>query len=644
MAVIKYVFKILLVTLFFTAVITSNYSLAGSWQSNVNIGGFSRVNIYTPDTESPVGQGRSLLLVLHGCTQSIDAYLSANLEIAADTYGMVIAVPDAENKAGFGCWSYWQGVKSRTAADYQNVITLTTVLTDDAGYNIDPNQVYISGLSSGAAFANTTACLAPDLFAGMGISAGPSIGTSANGAIGSCEAANVALRCEQYAGSYDSFLDTQIASIAFGDIDTTVDQCYNRQNAEGMAAVYGVNELPGTNVVSEDGRTADEVLWQDKRVSMLFFNGVDHAWSGGAGASGAFVNGNGINYALYLGQYFLENNMRVDRNTPPELNNVDVAVDNDILVITGDVSDSDNQVQSVNATVVDFAGNSYQFDTQNVSSGRFSIVSSELPDSLYSINVNAIDTLGAVSPTVMLSARLGPPPPDEPPILTNVQVSTAAQCATITGEVVDANQDLKSVEVNFVNGTQLASLTGNSFEIETCSLPGGTQNAIVTAMDDAGLFTTITLDFEINAAVSATLDGHIADNRLDFSNYANCYLEYGTSVFALNEVELGAQQCQWQDDDASCTGPQKVCSSVGDGNDGNGSGDGDGGDANPNECVEFSSVNYFHKLAGRAYSNGSFFAPDYFAQGSNEPLSGSTWGTNELFSTNGETWRIGKCP
>ncbi|MEM0910703.1 MAG: PHB depolymerase family esterase [Pseudomonadota bacterium] len=635
-------FQVLVITLIVSMFVLTSKAMAGSWQTNVSTGGFSRVHIYTPDTESSIGQGRALLLVLHGCTQSIDAYLNANLEIAAETYGMVVAVPDAENKAGFGCWSYWQGAKSRNAADYRNLISLASTLTDEPQYNIDADQVYISGLSSGATFANTTACLAPDVFAGMGISAGPSIGTSANGAIGACEAANVTLRCEQYAGSFSGFLDTQIASIAFGDVDTTVDQCYNRQNAEGMAGVYSVDELPGTNVVTESGRTADEIFWQENRVSMLFFNGVDHAWSGGVGASGSFVNGNGINYATYLGQYFLDNNIRVDRNAAPELSNVAVQVSNDTLVITGDVSDPDSQVQDVNVTLVDFDGNTTQLSTQNVASGSFNITSASLPDSLYSINVNATDTAGAISDTVSLSARIGPPPPDEAPILSNVIVITVAQCATVTGNVVDANQDLQRVDVDFTNSTQSAVISDDSFSAEACNLPGGEQNATVVAIDNASLSSALTLTFEINAAVTANLDEHIAANRLDFTNYANCYLEYGGAAFALNEIELSSDQCQWQDDDASCAGPQQICSNAGGGGDDDGSGD--GGDGGSDECVDFSGVNYFHKLAGRAYSTGSFFAPDYFAQGSNEPLSGSTWGTSDLFSTDGETWQVGLCP
>ena len=101
----------------FAAALFAMPAFAGSWQQNVSVGGFNKVHLYTPDSVSAIGQGRGLLVVLHGCTQSIDAYLSANLTAAAEQFGLVIAVPDAMNKAGFGCWSYWQGTKARSAGD-----------------------------------------------------------------------------------------------------------------------------------------------------------------------------------------------------------------------------------------------------------------------------------------------------------------------------------------------------------------------------------------------------------------------------------------------------------------------------------------------------------------------------------------------
>lgn len=612
---------------------------AGSWQNNVALGGFNKVHIYTPDTQSSIGDGRALLVVLHGCTQSIDAYLTANLEDAAEAYGMVVAVPDAMNKAGFSCWSYWQGTRSRTAGDYKNVITLAQTLSADVNYNIDSDQVYVAGLSSGAAFANTTACIAPDVFAGMGISAGPSIGTSSSGALGSCEYADVATRCQQYAGSYAGEFSTQIASIAQGDADTTVDQCYNRQNAEGMADVYGVSELAGSNLLGSGTRTANEHVWQDGRVSMVWFNGVDHAWSGGQGASGSYINGSSINYAMYLGQYFLDHNQRVDRNAAPVVTNLQVQVSGQALTVSADVSDVDGTVEQAHVQVTDSVGNSYQYSTQSIVNGGFSLNTASLADDLYFVAVNAEDDKGAISATVSTSQRIGPPPPDTAPVLSNVLASVAGQCVTVSGDVVDINENLTGVVVAFATGNQTATLSGNTFSAEACNQPGGVQSIVVTATDSTSLSATDTLSVTVDAGVTATLDAHISAGRLDYTNYANCYLEYSTAAFKLNEIELSASQCQWQDDDASCTGPMQSCSGNGTGG---GSGDGSGGGSQT--CVEYNTANYYHKVAGRAYSTGNIYVPDYFAAGSNDPLAGSTWGMSNLYSLDGESWSLGTCP
>ena len=612
---------------------TSHSVFAGSWQNNQSLGGFNRVHIYTPDGVSAVGNGRALLLVLHGCTQSIDAYLTANLEQAAEAYGMVIAVPDAVNKAGFSCWSYWQGTKSRNAGDYQNLISLANTLSADASYNIDADQVYIAGLSSGAAFANTTACLAPDVFAGMGISAGPSIGTSSGGAIGTCESANVTARCNIYAGSYQSDFATQIASIAHGDADTTVDSCYNQQNATGMAGVYGVQAIPGSNQITLGGRTAEEYLWQNNRVSMLWLNGVDHAWSGGQGANGAYISGAGINYAMYLGQYFADNNQRVSRNQPPEISNLTATEINSTMSIDGQVSDADGTVVAVDASVTDTAGNQTQLSTQNMQNGQFSLTSGVLADELYFVSVVATDNEGAQSSPATTSIRIGPPPPDTAPVLSNLAATVTGQSVSITGNVVDINQNLTSVTVAFSNGSVSATVQGAAFSAQGSDLAGGEQNAVVTATDDTNLSTTETLTFTVDAGQTATLSEHISAGRLDYTNYANCYLEYSTASFKLNEITLSQGQCQWQDDDGSCAGPMQACSA--------GGGNGGGGGSN---CEEVSAYNYYHKTAGRAYSTGNPLAPDYFAQGSDDPMAGSTWGLTNLYSTQSGVWQVGACP
>jgi poly(hydroxyalkanoate) depolymerase family esterase len=548
---------------------------------------------------------------------------------------MVIAEPDAMNKAGYCCWSYWQGPKSRTSGDYTNLISLANTLTGNSSRGIDPDQVYIAGLSSGAAFANTTACLAPDNFAVIGIIAGPSKGTSSKGALGPCESADVQARCQQYAGSYASHFSSQIASIAQGDQDSTVNLCYNTQNAEGMADLYNVSELPGSTTVSEGaGRTGDETLWQNGRVSKLWFNGVDHAWSGGQSATGSYISGSSINYAEYLGQYFATNNQRVDRNAGPVLSNIQLSLSGSQIVVSANAQDAEGTVVQISAS---FAGINGSLDsgTSSVDSvGNFVITSTALADDLYQVSLLATDNEGKDSALNNSSIRVGPPPAPAAPVLSNILVSVAGQCATINGNVVDTNDDLASVSVAFTNGNVAAIITQTSYSATQCGLPGGTNTATVTASDQAAQTSTDSITFTIDAGQTATLSQHINAGRLNYTNYANCYLEYSTSAFKLFEVSSGASQCLWQDNDASCTGPVQICS---------GSGGGSGGSGGET-CVEYSTYNYYHKTAGRAYSSGSPYAPNYFAQGSDEAMSGSTYGLNTLHSTDNIIWILGNCP
>lgn len=613
------------------------HATAGSWLNNQSLGGFNTVNIYTPDSNSTIGEGKALLIVLHGCVQPVSAYLNANLEAAAERHGMVIAVPDAMNKAGFSCWSYWQGTKSRSSGDYKNLISLAQTMANDASRNIDLQQVYIAGLSSGAAFANTTACLAPDVFAGMGISAGPSIGTSSNGALGPCEAANVAARCAQYGAGYNSYFDTQLASIAQGDQDSTVNLCYNQQNASGMADLYGVSELPTTQVITEGpSRTADETLWQDGRVSKLWFNNVDHAWSGGLGASGAYISASSINYADYLGEYFATYNLRVDRNAGPVLSNISVQIINNTIQVNGTAIDDEGDVSQV---LVSFAGsdNTLQSDTGSVdSAGNFTLSSGTLPDDLYKVTIIATDNDGKDSNAYIHYVRIGPPPAPAAPSLSNILINVNEQCATLSADVADINNDIATVTVLFGTTSIPATLEEGRYVANACALPDGPNTATITAVDDAGLSASESVEFTIDAGKTATLDQHISNGRLAYANYANCYLEYSTSAFTLREVPVNTSQCQWQDTDASCTGPVQACSA-----------DGSPGSQPPpeeNTCVQYSTYNYYHKMAGRAYSTGNPYAPDYFAQGSDVPLAGSTYGVTILNSTDNNQWQIGSCP
>lgn len=366
-----------------TVLIGFSSSAFGAWKTE-SIGGLNTVYTYTPTTVSSVGDGRALLIVLHGCTQAASAFKTANLDDAAEEYGMVVAAPEAAYKQGFGCWGYWTGGIARTSGDYKNVLNLAETLTNRSELDIDPNQVYIAGLSSGGAFAMTLGCLAPDVFAGMGLDAAPSAGTSSMGAIGMKEstAAQTASRCKSYAGSYAGDFNTQITSTAYGTSDYIVNTGYGLQNAEAMASIYGVTKQSGTNTL-QTGVT--ETLWSDNRVSMVVMNGVSHAWPGGSGAGGSYIDGRSINYGSYLGEFFAQNNMRVEgvitNPGEPSIESVkiDVSEDKTSVTISGYVYPDDGTVLdsvtvSVDGVEVDAPTDGYFSEEFSTSIGTHSVV------------------------------------------------------------------------------------------------------------------------------------------------------------------------------------------------------------------------------------------------------------------------------
>ena len=66
-------------------------------------------------------------------------------------------------------------------------------------------------------------CLAPDIFAGVGIAAGPSVGTSSAEYKKVSTGQSMLSRFESFAGNSQAALASQITSVVYGTADYTVD-------------------------------------------------------------------------------------------------------------------------------------------------------------------------------------------------------------------------------------------------------------------------------------------------------------------------------------------------------------------------------------------------------------------------------------
>jgi poly(3-hydroxybutyrate) depolymerase len=315
-----------LATALATLVVTLPAAAEAAWETR-NAGGMS-VHVYTPGAESPLG-GHALLIGLHGCTQTATQLRDlGNFEHAAEDFGMVIALPDVPGGGVLaGCWNYFGALHNGTSGHDAAVISLAETLVGDGALGLDPAQVYLAGFSSGGGEALVVGCLRPDLFAGVGTAAGPSIGTeSTQIAQVSQTAEGAKTLCMQYAAGQAAAFDTQLA-VAFTDAqDFVVAGGYAGVNADMFASIYGaptsspfdLSTVEGSMPAGQGTAFADG---DGPRVALLqSTSGGGHAWPAGSGQAGggiSYVAGVGVDFAYYLATFFTANNRRAEGDWNP---------------------------------------------------------------------------------------------------------------------------------------------------------------------------------------------------------------------------------------------------------------------------------------------------------------------------------------
>lgn len=326
-------------------------TVAGTWSTENNLAGMDSVYIYLPATFPAINNKRALMINLHGCSMSnTDMKNNAGWTSVADQFGMVVALPDVPNGGvfNFDCWDYYGENHTRNNKYNDEIIDLANELMGRSELNIDPDQIYITGFSSGAGQAIVIACLAPDIFAGVGASAGPGLGTTASQyasvPLNYSDQAQAAL-CNDLAGNYVSSFSTQIYSTIHGSADPVVSSIFNDHGANIMRLVYGASTQEQSVSVATDGVKTIYSDSKGPRVSKITVSGMGHDWSSGNGGStGYFVN-NKVDYPSYVTQWFFDNNRRVNNG-------------NNVIYTT-------NGIESVNASSLKVAKTRHSFPNDN---------------------------------------------------------------------------------------------------------------------------------------------------------------------------------------------------------------------------------------------------------------------------------------
>ena len=492
-----------------------------TWATDSANGGALTGYYYWPASAPALGGKRALVLVLHGCAQTaagdvIDGTSDKgyNWKPVADQYGAVILAPNATgNLYGSHCWDWAKSTHSRSTGHSGVLLDLINRFVSNPQYAIDPKQVYVAGLSSGGAQTMVMGCLAPDVFAGVGINAGPPPGVSTLqiGAVPSGYTATTAANnCKNLAGSNASQFATQVAGVIWGTNDYTVAQAYGPLDAAAMRLAYGGSFTKGAAVTVATG--GSNIPYTDAngklRTSEITVSGMGHAWPAGTGGQNSnYVDAAKVNYPAFVMDFWFRNNLRVARVAPPSMASCSASVSGSTITVNGSASGTIGSYRVVlnGTTPVD--------DAAAGSGAGFTKAYAGRADGYYSGSVTATDSGTGLTSNACAIAQflVGSAPALQPP------AGLAAGARTATSIALSWNASNGATGYNvYRNGTRVnaAALTSAGYT-DTGLTTATSYSYQVSALGNGGV------ESARSASVTASTTSGFVCTTTTASNYAH---------------------------------------------------------------------------------------------------------------------------
>jgi poly(hydroxyalkanoate) depolymerase family esterase len=273
------------------------------------------------------GQPVPLVVMLHGCTQSPDDFAAGTrMNVLAEEHTCLVAYPaQAASANASKCWNWFDPRDQQRGQGEPSLIAGITrqVMRD---YSVDPERVYVAGLSAGAAAAAIMGMTYPDLYAAIGVHSGLACGAASD--LPSAFAAMQQGEAAAGRGS-DNASDVRgsrglVPTIVFhGDRDSTVhprngDWVIEQSRATPMADLRTTvqhGRVPGGHAYR---RTLHAAARGQTILEQWVIHGAGHAWSGGSPA-GSYTDPRGPDAAREMLRFFLEHrHPQAERGVQPE--------------------------------------------------------------------------------------------------------------------------------------------------------------------------------------------------------------------------------------------------------------------------------------------------------------------------------------
>lgn len=264
--------------------------------------------LYVPASAEKKPKG--LVLMLHGCTQSPDDFATGTgMNAIAEKHGLLIAYPTQTGRDNAAsCWNWFEtGHQLRDAGEPAILAGLTRKLIKEFG--IQKDQVFVAGLSAGAAMAVIMGKAYPELFDSVGVHSGLSYQSAGN-----VMSAMAVMRGKAGSRLFAKPQPTEATSVRTRTIifQGTADRTVHPSNAQRifeMAAGGATKSKSKTTSGSINGRAYKKTIIPadngEAIVESWLVEGAGHAWFGG-NPSGSYADPDGPDASAEMVRFFLK--------------------------------------------------------------------------------------------------------------------------------------------------------------------------------------------------------------------------------------------------------------------------------------------------------------------------------------------------
>ena len=258
------------------------------------------------------GQALPLVVMLHGCTQNPDDFAAGTgMNDAALERGFFVLYPAQAQRANPArCWNWFKHNHQRRGRG-EPALLAGMVREVMARHPIDPQRVYVAGLSAGGAMAAILGDAYPELFAAVGVHSGLPAGAASD--LPSAFAAMKTGAASPAARAAAASAHTPPTIVFHGDQDGTV----HPVNGEHVVAAKAAGaSLEASSGRSDNGRAYTRHHYCDATGRTVaehwVVHGAGHAWSGGS-TRGSYTDAAGPDATEEMLRFFFANTLHVER-------------------------------------------------------------------------------------------------------------------------------------------------------------------------------------------------------------------------------------------------------------------------------------------------------------------------------------------